>query len=128
MTRISVATLSLALGIFSALPAMADAPSPDGDWSRSDGKAKVHIAPCGNDLCAVNTWIRSDDKDEKVGDKLIMTIKSGINGVWTGKASDPQRHLNYRLTLKLNGNAMTTSGCVLGGLLCKHVSWKRLDA
>ena len=101
--------------------------SPQGNWSRGDGKAKVRIAPCGAELCAVNTWIRAGVRDEKVGDKLVMSVVQDNDRTWKGKAFDPQRNLTYRLTIDVKGATMTTSGCVLGGLICKHVDWTRLD-
>ena len=102
-------------------------PSPEGNWSRGDGKAKVKIAPCGDDLCAVNTWIKAGTKNEKTGDKLVMTVAHSGDGHWKGKAYDPQRKLTYRLSMTVAESRMTTRGCVLGGLVCKGVDWKRLD-
>ncbi len=99
--------------------------SPEGDWARGDGKARVVIAPCGHDLCAVNTWIRPDVTDEHVGDKLIMTVQAD-GGRWTGKAYDPQRKLSYRLTITVGKDSMTTSGCVLG-VICKSMNWTRIN-
>ena len=111
------------------LPAAAHAesgPSPEGDWSRGDGKARVHIAPCGDDLCAVNTWIRPGTKDEKVGDKLVMSVKETAPGQWTGKAADPQRHMTYRFSMTVTATKITTRGCVLGGLICKSMPFTRM--
>ncbi len=107
-----------------AAPAVAGPASPEGDWTRGDGKARVVIEPCGNDLCAVNTWIRPDVTDEHVGDRLIMTVTAD-GGRWTGKAYDPQRKLSYRMTITVSGDRMTTSGCVLG-VLCKTMGWTRI--
>ncbi|ESQ86065.1 hypothetical protein AEAC466_02435 [Asticcacaulis sp. AC466] len=103
-----------------------EASSPEGNWSRGDGKAKVRIAPCGDDLCAVNTWIKTGVKDEKVGDKLVMTVSHSGGGQWSGKAYDPQRKLTYRLKMTVAADTMKTSGCVLGGLICKGVTWSRI--
>lgn len=107
--------------------ASAQAASPQGDWSRGDGKARVRIAPCGEDICATNTWIRPGTKDEKAGDRLVMTITDQGGGKWTGKAYDPQRKLHYRLKMQVADKTMTTTGCILGGLICKGVDWKRIE-
>ena len=121
---------SIAIGLFLlATAAHAALPSPQGLWARGDGKAKVEIAPCGTDLCAVNTWIKPGVRDEKVGDKLVMTVTPAKPGIWTGKAFDPQRNLSYKLTITVpSATTMTTAGCILGGLLCKNMGWTRLDA
>jgi len=116
-----VALLSLA-----ATPLHAAGASLEGDWSRGDGKAKVRIAPCGDDICAINIWIRPGVQDEKVGDRLVMTVKPDGPDKWVGKAFDPQRHMSYRMTIEVGGTSMTTRGCVLGGLLCKNMGWTRL--
>lgn len=120
--RLMMAGLVLA-GITSSAQAM----SPQGDWARGDGKARVRIAPCGEDICAINTWIRPGTKDEKTGDRLVMTITDQGDGKWTGRAYDPQRRLHYRLKMQVAEKTMTTTGCVLGGLICKGVDWTRIE-
>ena len=117
----AVAILGLVAGPLHAAEA-----SLQGDWSRGDGKAKVRIEPCGDDICAINTWIKPGVKDEKVGDKLVMTVKPSGADKWVGKAFDPQRHMTYRMSIDVAATTMTTHGCVLGGLLCKNMGWTRL--
>ncbi|NLR97099.1 DUF2147 domain-containing protein [Rhizobium sp. P38BS-XIX] len=99
----------------------------DGQWARSDGNAKVRIGPCGSDICAVNTWIKPGTPSEKEGDKLVMSIKPASNGTYSGTAFDPQRDLTYKLTVTVDGDRMTTKGCVVAGLLCKGVEWTRIN-
>jgi len=121
MTRFATGLIALTFAATSA-----QAASPHGEWSRGDGKARVRIAPCGADICATNTWIRPGTKDEKAGDKLVMTITDQGDGQWTGKAYDPQRNLHYRLKMQVADTTMTTTGCVFGGLICKGVNWTRI--
>jgi uncharacterized protein (DUF2147 family) len=99
-----------------------------GNWARGDGKARVVVEPCGEDFCAINTWIRPDTKDEHVGDKLVMKVKPDQPSHWTGTAFDPQRNLSYNMTVSVQSKTMTTNGCVLGGLLCKDMGWTRLSS
>ena len=115
--------------IFLATAAMlsADTSALQGDWTRGDGKARVRMEPCGPDLCAVNTWIRPGVRDEKVDDRLIMTLAGNGTMRWTGQAYDPQRKLTYRITITADGGGMTTTGCVLGGLICKRMDWTRIS-
>lgn len=105
----------------------ASAADIDGQWARGDGNAKVRIAPCGSDICAINTWIKPGTPKEKKGDKLVMTIKPGADGVYTGTAFDPQRDMNYKLTVTVSGDRMTTRGCIVAGLLCKGIEWTRIN-
>jgi uncharacterized protein (DUF2147 family) len=118
-------TISMALAMVSAMGAHAQ--SPMGQWARGDGKAKVRMARCGANICATNTWIKPGTPSEKAGDVLVMKITQVSDGKYAGTAFDPQRNMNYKISLTLDGNAMTTTGCVLGGLLCKGVDWSKID-
>lgn len=120
-------TMILAVAVTAiAHPVLADTGSPMGNWARGDGAAKVKIAPCGENICATNTWIKPGTKSEKAGDVLVMSVKNDGTGNYKGKAFDPQRNMNYKLNMKVKGDSMTTQGCVLGGLLCKSVSWSKV--
>ncbi len=99
--------------------------SMKGTWSRGDGNARVKIDNCGAALCATNLWIKPGTPSEKVGDKLIMNVVSSGGGKFEGKAQDPQRGLTYNLQVDVNGNSMTTRGCVLAKIVCKSVNWTR---
>ena len=123
MKRTVIMSAMLALGF----AAMAGAADIEGQWARGDGNAQVKIAPCGSDICAVNTWIKPGTPKEKKGDKLVMTIASGSDGVYSGTAFDPQRDMTYKITVTVDGNRMTTKGCIVAGLLCKGVDWTRLN-
>ncbi len=105
----------------------ADISAIEGEWARGDGKARVRMEPCGADLCAVNTWIRPGVRGEKIDDRLVMTLSDDGAMRWTGKAYDPQRGLTYRITITADGRSMTTTGCVLGGLVCKAMNWTRIS-
>lgn len=117
---------AMAVLVLVAAPLHAAKTTLEGNWARGDGKAKVRIEPCGDDICAINTWIRPGVSDEKVGDRLVMTIKPDGAGKWIGKAFDPQRRMTYRMSIDVAATTMTTHGCVLGGLLCKNMAWTRL--
>ncbi|MDB5569625.1 MAG: hypothetical protein JWN93_808 [Hyphomicrobiales bacterium] len=114
--------LAAAAAVFCVQPALADL--TDGVWLREDGAARVRVQPCGAALCAINVWIR-DPGDEKVGDRLVLNVKPKGPGVLEGAAFDPQRNLRFSSRITYSDSAMTTSGCVLGGLLCKSVNWTR---
>jgi uncharacterized protein (DUF2147 family) len=121
----SIRYIVLTAGLLgTAVPVFAEDMS--GQWARGDGRAQVSIAPCGGDICAVNTWIKPGTPDEKEGDRLVMTIEPTGEGAYAGTAFDPQRDMTYKLTVSLNGDSMTTKGCVLAGILCKAVDWKRM--
>src|SRR5271156_6639956 len=59
-----------------------------GDWARGDGKTKIHVAACGAEICARNTWVKHGASGEKVGDRLILKVKPAGAGHWSGPAFD----------------------------------------
>ncbi len=119
--------LGLTVALTALIGGSALADDINGQWARGDGNARVKIAPCGGDVCATNTWIKPGTPKEKTGDKLVMSIKPSADGEYSGTAFDPQRDLTYKLTVSVKGNTMTTKGCVLAGIVCKGVSWSRIN-
>lgn len=119
--RLTVALLLASTPVL-ATPA---ASSPYGVWLRGDGNARVRIAPCGDDICATNLWIRDTSKGENVGDRLVLTVRKTRTGALAGTAYDPQRDRTYSMEMTVEGKALRTRGCILGGLLCRSVSWSR---
>jgi uncharacterized protein (DUF2147 family) len=97
-----------------------------GKWARGDGVAQVQISPCGGQICAVNTAIKGGDGSEKVGDKLVMTVKPAAANMLSGTAYDPQRKMSYNIDITVAENQLSTRGCILGRVLCKAVSWSRI--
>jgi len=97
-----------------------------GDWARADGKTRIHVASCGASVCARNTWVRHGVSGEKVGDRLVLTVKPAGAGHWSGKAFDPQRKQNYAINVHATASYMTTQGCVMGGFVCQSMGWNRM--
>lgn len=96
-----------------------------GTWKRGDGKALVKIAPCGGDICATNIWIKDPrEQNENVGDRLVFRIAQD-DGRWQGTAYDPQRKLSFSARLKAGAETMTTTGCMLAGIVCNTTRWTR---
>jgi uncharacterized protein (DUF2147 family) len=118
---------ALVVLIRSAPVLAAAAQSPDGVWARDDGLVRARIGPCGGAVCAVNTWVRDPAGSEKIGDRLVMTMQRSSSGHWSGSAFDPQRNVTYSMEMSVEGERMTTRGCVLDGLVCRSVGWSRLS-
>ena len=125
MTRLAPILLLLAVCAPSALAAE---PSLLGLWSRGDGKALVRIERCGDAFCAVNTWIRPDVSDEKVGETLVLKVAPSGPATFAGEAWDPKRKAGFRIRIETAERTMTTHGCMLAGLLCKNMNWTRQAA
>ena len=101
-------------------------PTITGDWSRNDGGSRINVGPCGELLCAVNTWVRDPTEGELVGDRLVLALQARDPGALTGEAFDERRNLRYSLLISVQGNAMTTQGCLLSGVVCKSMRWIRV--
>ncbi|MBV8652194.1 MAG: DUF2147 domain-containing protein, partial [Alphaproteobacteria bacterium] len=97
-----------------------------GDWSRADGEARITIAPCGERLCATNTWIKDPGKGELVGDRFVMSLRPQQPAVLAGDAFDIRRGATYSIRISFDRDAMTTRGCIVGGIVCRTVSWVRV--
>lgn len=119
-----ILTITMMILLF---PVSAQATDISGNWARGDGKARVRIVECGKDICATNTWIKPGTAKEKTGDRLVMSINQTADGEYSGTAFDPQRNLTYKISVKVDGDKMTTNGCVLAGLLCRNVGWSRIN-
>lgn len=119
--------IGIGLAIFAASVAPAAADITSGVWLRGDGAAKVRVQRCGDALCAVNVWIKNPG-DEKVGDKLVMEVSPKGPGHLEGSAYDPQRNLRFSSRITYTDTSMTTSGCILAGLICRSVNWTKVSS
>ena len=119
------AALGLLLMVGAGSAALAAEPPFLGNWARGDGKTHIRVQPCGADFCGVNTWVRHGVSGEKVGDTLVANVKPAGAGRWSGTAFDRRRKETYTMKIHVANNHMTTEGCVMGGLVCQSMGWKR---
>jgi uncharacterized protein (DUF2147 family) len=117
----AAAAILLAAG---ASPALAD---PTGTWLRDNGNSRVRIAPCGPNFCGTLTWVKDPSGPAKVGQRIFYDMAPAGANAWSGKAFNPEDGKTYSGKLTLSGSTMTTSGCVLGGLICRSVSWSKVN-
>ena len=116
--------------IAAALVSLAAAPvfaqSPVGLWLRDNGNSRVRIAPCGDSLCGTLAWVKEEGKAQ-VGQRIFYNMKENGPNSWTGNAFNPEDGKTYSGKMSLSGNMLTTAGCALGGIVCRSVSWKRVN-
>lgn len=115
-------TIVLVAGTAAASVSSADI---TGAWSRTDGGSRISVEPCGDRICAVNTWVK-DSASESVGDRLVMTLQPSDDARLSGEAVDEKRGVKYSMVISVERDAMTTQGCMLSGIVCKTRSWTRL--
>ncbi|MFT4098532.1 MAG: DUF2147 domain-containing protein [Rhodoblastus sp.] len=99
-----------------------------GTWMRSNGESRIRMAPCGGAVCGSISWLKTPGKgDAKVGQQVFFDMKPDGSGGWAGSAFNPEDGKTYAGKATVSGSNMTTKGCVLGGMICKSVSWTRVN-
>ncbi|MGO9389825.1 DUF2147 domain-containing protein [Rhodoblastus sp.] len=116
---------ALVVAALGAGGACAFAQEAGGIWMRDDGAARIEFSPCGPALCAVIVWLKSPTSKAHVGQQVFFDMTRADQNSWTGKAFNPEDGKTYSGKMTLSGNRLKTSGCVLGGLICKNVTWRR---
>ncbi|MGL4637721.1 MAG: DUF2147 domain-containing protein [Beijerinckiaceae bacterium] len=107
-----------------ASPALAD---PSGTWLRDNGQSRVRISPCGGNFCGTIVWLKEADSKSKVGQRVFYDMAPAGSNKWSGKAFNPEDGKTYSGTMTLSGSSLTTSGCVLGGMICRSVNWRKVN-
>ena len=117
--------LSLAGVLLALSPALAGDPS--GAWLRESGASRVKISKCGAAYCGSIVWLKDTSGPAKVGQRVFFDMVSSGEDKWEGKAFNPEDGKTYTGKMVLAGSKLTTSGCALGGLVCKSVKWSKAD-
>jgi len=114
-----------------------------GDWITQSGSAKVHIAPCGQELCGAVVWMKQPNDPETglpqrdghnpdpalrnrtaLGLQIINGMKPAGDGHWAGGSIyDPQTGKTYASKLSHNPDGtLKVEGCI--AILCQAQTWK----
>ena len=115
------------VSVFSLIATPVLAQGATGVWLRDNGLSRVRIAPCGDALCGVVIWLKESSGPGKIGQRVFYNIKEDGANRWAGNAFNPEDGKTYAGKMTLSGVTLTTSGCVLGGLVCRSVSWSRVN-
>lgn len=114
-----------AIGLGLGGPALAQ--DVAGVWQRDTGASRVRFAKCGDALCGTLAWLKDANGPAKVGQRVFYDMKPSGEGKWAGSAFNPEDGKTYSGTMTLSGDTLTTSGCVMGGLICRSVKWTRAN-
>ena len=109
----------------SAMPALAQ--DVTGTWLRDTGASRVRFAKCGEAMCGSIVWLKDTTGPAKIGQRIFFDMKPNGAGKWSGSAFNPEDGKTYSGTMTLAGDNLTTSGCVLGGMICRSVKWSRAN-
>jgi uncharacterized protein (DUF2147 family) len=121
-------TLFALAGLLTAFStSQALAADPSGTWLRESGASRVKIAKCGSAYCGTIVWLKDASGPAKVGQRVFFDMEADGEGKWAGKAFNPEDGKTYTGKMVLAGSKLTTSGCALGGLVCKSVKWSKAE-
>src|ERR1700719_4643720 len=124
----NVKRLGLALTAFLLTTAPTLADDIFGTWLRDNGALQVKFEPCGDAICGNVVWIKpGSDSKAKVGQRLFFEMRPNGANSWTGKAASPDSGSVYSGKMSIEGSGLNTSGCMVGGLICKSVNWKKIS-
>lgn len=95
-----------------------------GTWLRDNGEMRIRFEPCGGATCGTVVWLNPASKSSvKVGDRLFYDLRPDGQNAWSGKAA--ANGSVYIGKVSLQGASLNTSGCIMTGLLCKSMNWRR---
>jgi uncharacterized protein (DUF2147 family) len=98
-----------------------------GTWSRDNGAVHVKFDACGDAICGNIAWLRPGAETKaKVGQRLFFDMRPDSTNSWTGKAVNPDKGSIYSGKMLIEGSTLSTSGCIIGGLICKSANWRRV--
>ena len=123
----NVVRLRLALTAFllSTSPSLAD--DVLGTWSRDNGAVHVKFDTCGDAICGNIAWLKPGaDTKAKVGQRLFFEMRPDGPNLWTGKAVNPDNGSICSGKMFIEGSTLSTSGYIIGGLICKSANWRRI--
>jgi uncharacterized protein (DUF2147 family) len=121
----ALAASLIGLGLLASPPAFAQ--DIGGIWLRESGASRVRFAKCGEALCGTLAWLKDASGPAKVGQRIFYDMKPDGAGKWKGSAFNPEDGKTYSGTMTLTGDRLTTSGCVLVGLICRSVNWAKAE-
>ena len=143
MTRISLPFAAATLFALTAT-APALAAEPAGVWINQERDTKIRVGRCGEGICGTVAWLgdpndaqgkpktdRHNSDASKRGRRLmglpvLIGMKPNGTDKWSGQiynADDGKTYVSY-VTLA-SDSTMNVQGCVLGGLICKSMTWTR---
>lgn len=92
--------------------------------------AHVSIAPCGQAYCGTITRAFKDRaayQSPNVGRQIVIDMAPQGGGNYSGKVWRPANDKIYNGKASVEGDRMSLSGCVAGGLICKSQTWARVQ-
>ncbi len=96
-----------------------------------DGRyLQVETKPCADDsskVCGAIVGAFGGARADSVGKPMIWDMVPDGPNTWDdGRIWKPDEDKIYDAGMKLQGDVLKVSGCILGGLICKSQKWPRV--
>lgn len=103
----------------------------EGLWASevNDEGASLHVSitTCGAEICGEVAKVLGHEDTSPEGKPMIWGMVPRGNGEYSGgKVWAPDNDKTYSGKLLLNGDVLTMSGCVLGGVICRGSDFTRI--
>jgi len=139
MQMLRFAALFAAATALATPAAAASASDAFGVWRHPENGSLVRMYQCGGGLCAKIVDVA--DKSRKdvhnpnpelrkrpiKGIVIMRGARKGGDNIWKGRLYNTQDGKTYDGVITVKSNkALDLEGCVLGGLVCRGVTWSRV--
>lgn len=136
--------MAAAFALLMALNGVARAADVAGVWINQEGDTKIRVTHCGADICGNVAWLgkpndetgrRKTDRHNAdaglrnrplMGVSVLIGMKPDGQERWSGRiynADDGETYISH--VAIADPNSLNVQGCVLGGLICKSMTWTR---
>ena len=95
-------------------------------FALAQGDSRPSITVAVQKISTSNT-LEPMREQSNVGQRVFYDMVQADQNSWAGKAFNPEDGRTYSGKMVLSGKHLRTSGCVLGGLICKSVAWVRAN-
>jgi len=138
LMRFTLAATALALAVSSAAAGAATATVAgiEGHWTNPKRTTVVRVSQCARGTyCAIvlkatakaQANARKGGTENFIGTEILHVSSAG-NGVFKGKAFDPESNLHIPATVRfVDAGTIEIQGCALLGLICKTQRWTKVD-
>jgi uncharacterized protein (DUF2147 family) len=117
----SAIAVVLIFGLSSANSALAQ--SAYGIWLRPKTGGHIEAFACGG---GIGLKVAKSKKAQLVGRTLMCGAKPTAPGVYAGRIRNVEDGRTYTGKVTVRGRSMLLQGCILGGIICRSETWRRL--
>lgn len=125
-------TLIVLTAVLAATPVLADGVFGTWQTEATDGGRylQVETHPCADDaqkVCGTIVGAFGGAREDGVGKRIIWDMAPDGPNAWDdGRIWKADEDKVYDSEMKLQGDTLKVSGCILAGLICKSQTWPRV--